>query len=357
MIVCSLFISGNRSELIEKQNNLEKKQSEYSKKKVSVDMAKKSLESDRCALCDENLTTASREKLTTKQETDIQQDNDVHDEINKIKKMLSNSEENQYDTIIELSEEIEKLKDRISQSNIKIQNLEEGLSDAPITHETLRKLIKKQLEAENETKTKNGFMDENKNKIIENENAKKIIDDLIKKSDEKNDQKDLLHREEILTGKIIAALEASKQELIDDARLQVENESNSMHKKINHIQAETIKINKEFQVNISDQHGADIDTSSGGYQLVAYALMHGLKNATGHDAPMFIDAPLSTLDDDNSLLVLKAFPAMSKQIILMSTPKDLSDHLSKEGIGDLIGKYYQLDKNNELNTEIRESNE
>ncbi|HID92866.1 MAG TPA: hypothetical protein EYP60_02105 [bacterium (Candidatus Stahlbacteria)] len=67
-----------------------------------------------------------------------------------------------------------------------------------------------------------------------------------------------------------------------------------------------------------------LSSSSGQKQIIATALIWGISEYIAEDIPMIIDTPLGRLDEKNQSLILnKFYPEVSKQVIILPTPSEL----------------------------------
>ena len=91
--------------------------------------------------------------------------------------------------------------------------------------------------------------------------------------------------------------------------------------------ADRINLDINFNINLYDIDGNTMDilsSSSGQKQVIATALIWGISEYIGEDIPMIIDTPLGRLDEKNQSLILnKFYPEVSKQVIILPTPSEL----------------------------------
>jgi DNA sulfur modification protein DndD len=85
---------------------------------------------------------------------------------------------------------------------------------------------------------------------------------------------------------------------------------------------------KSFAVTLRGAGGAEIPAdrlSAGERQLLATALLWGLRRAAGRAVPLVIDTPLGRLDSSHrEHLVTRYFPHASHQVLLLSTDEEIS---------------------------------
>ena len=84
-----------------------------------------------------------------------------------------------------------------------------------------------------------------------------------------------------------------------------------------------------FRISLYDPDGKFLPKqrlSAGEKQLLAIALLWGLKRVSGHNLPIAIDTPLGRLDSSHrNNLVERYFPAASHQVILLSTDTEIGE--------------------------------
>lgn len=88
-----------------------------------------------------------------------------------------------------------------------------------------------------------------------------------------------------------------------------------------------IRVNEDFSLHYEDACGGLIgmgNISAGMKQLVAQALLWGLKDVTRKDAPVVIDTPLARIDREHQHnLITRYFPHASRQVIILPTDSEL----------------------------------
>jgi len=91
--------------------------------------------------------------------------------------------------------------------------------------------------------------------------------------------------------------------------------------------ADKIVLDENFNINLFDVNGNAMDIlsgSSGQKQIIATALIWGISEYIAEEIPMIIDTPLGRLDEKNQSLILnKFYPEVSKQVIILPTPSEL----------------------------------
>ncbi|GEM_PF-1751106 len=108
--------------------------------------------------------------------------------------------------------------------------------------------------------------------------------------------------------------------------------------------ANKITLDENFNINLYDIDGNAMDIlsgSSGQKQIIATALIWGISEYIAEDIPMIIDTPLGRLDEKNQSLILnKFYPKVSKQVIILPTPSELKH----EGFKTLVPYLSQIFK-------------
>jgi DNA sulfur modification protein DndD len=88
--------------------------------------------------------------------------------------------------------------------------------------------------------------------------------------------------------------------------------------------------------------------SAGERQLLAVSILWGLAKASGRIAPVVIDTPLGRLDGKHrDLLVERYFPKASRQVVLLSTDKEINRKYS-DAMDEAISKRYLIEYDSEL---------
>jgi DNA sulfur modification protein DndD len=142
---------------------------------------------------------------------------------------------------------------------------------------------------------------------------------------------------------IIKVSTEMKKKIKTDKRENLERSINIKFKQLKKegYEADKIILDENFNINIYDVDGNAMDilsSSSGQKQIIATALIWGISEYIAEDIPMIIDTPLGRLDEKNQSLILnKFYPEVSKQVIILPTPselkhdgfKSLTKHVSK----------------------------
>jgi len=144
------------------------------------------------------------------------------------------------------------------------------------------------------------------------------------------EHKNHLANEKIKTLKsIIKVSSIMKKKIKTDKRANLEESINIKFKllKKEGYEADKIILDENFNINLYDIDGNAMDilsSSSGQKQIIATALIWGISEYIAEDIPMIIDTPLGRLDEKNQSLILnKFYPEVSKQVIILPTPSEL----------------------------------
>jgi len=128
---------------------------------------------------------------------------------------------------------------------------------------------------------------------------------------------------------IIAVSKVIKNKIKTDKRANLEKSINKKFQllKKEGYEADKIILDENFHINLYDIEGNAMDilsSSSGQKQIIATALIWGISEYIAEDIPMIIDTPLGRLDERNQSLILnKFYPEVSKQVIILPTPSEL----------------------------------
>ena len=128
---------------------------------------------------------------------------------------------------------------------------------------------------------------------------------------------------------IIKVSTEMKKKIKTDKRENLERSINIKFKQLKKegYEADKIILDENFNINFYDVDGNAMDilsSSSGQKQIIATALIWGISEYIAEDIPMIIDTPLGRLDEKNQSLILnKFYPEVSKQVIILPTPSEL----------------------------------
>lgn len=126
---------------------------------------------------------------------------------------------------------------------------------------------------------------------------------------------------------------------------QLADEMTDVYKKLAHKnQVHRIDIDETGQTRILSREGDEIpfDKSAGENQVFATALLAGLANISGIDAPLVVDTPLGRLDSTHRANILKYWVSdKNRQVILLSQDKEI-DRDTYATLEPNVGKTYLL---------------
>lgn len=124
------------------------------------------------------------------------------------------------------------------------------------------------------------------------------------------------------------------------------------HGLINHI-----RVNEDFSLHYEDAQGLPIgmgNISAGMKQLVAQALLWGLKDVANRDAPVVVDTPLARIDRQHqNNLITRYFPHAGKQVIVLPTDSEL-DREKYDLIRPYVYREYRLENQAGDATQVQE---
>jgi len=163
------------------------------------------------------------------------------------------------------------------------------------------------------------------------------------------EHKNHLANEKIKTLKsIIKVSSVMKKKIKTDKRENLEKSINIKFQQLKKegYDADKILLDKNFNINLYDINGNAMDilsSSSGQKQIIATALIWGISEYIAEDIPMIIDTPLGRLDEKNQSLILnKFYPEVSKQVIILPTPSELK-HDGFKTLIKHVSQTFQLD--------------
>lgn len=118
-----------------------------------------------------------------------------------------------------------------------------------------------------------------------------------------------------------------------------------------------IRVNEDFSLHYEDAQGLPIgmgNISAGMKQLVAQALLWGLKDVANRDAPVVVDTPLARIDRQHqNNLITRYFPQAGQQVIVLPTDSEL-DREKYELIRPYVYREYRLENQAGDATKVQE---
>jgi DNA sulfur modification protein DndD len=104
-----------------------------------------------------------------------------------------------------------------------------------------------------------------------------------------------------------------------------------------------LKIAPDYQVQLLDPRGEPRETSEGGKQLVALALIGALKEAAVRGGPVVLDSPLARLDLEHRQNVLQTWvPSLGNQAVLLVQSGELTVEAAHSILGSNIAHEYRI---------------
>lgn len=93
-----------------------------------------------------------------------------------------------------------------------------------------------------------------------------------------------------------------------------------------------IELDDEYRLHLKIKDQSTIPAwergpSAGQSQVIAHSFIAALNKFTAKEAPVIIDTPLARLDDIHAEKIVKSYPAMGKQVIVLYQPRELDDRL------------------------------
>ena len=112
-------------------------------------------------------------------------------------------------------------------------------------------------------------------------------------------------------------------------------------------QVDRIEIEENGSSRLLAKDGSEIkfDRSAGENQLFATALLAGLAEVSGIDAPLVVDTPLARLDSSHRKNILNFWTHQSKRQVILLTQDEEIDAVMFEEIGASVSKSYLLEHN------------
>lgn len=224
-----------------------------------------------------------------------------------LQKLSSNTQ-----TIKELEAEIALLEDKISDD--KKEYAEDFILAIKMTEDIIRQTVKCETIEE---------------RIITLNVQEKELKKELGKLTIKEHKNDIANAKIKALGSIIKVSSEMKKKIKTDKRANLEKSINAKFKQLKKegYEADKIILDENFNINLYDTEGNAMDilsSSSGQKQIIATALIWGISEYIAEDIPMIIDTPLGRLDERNQSLILnKFYPEVSKQVIILPTPSEL----------------------------------
>jgi DNA sulfur modification protein DndD len=168
-----------------------------------------------------------------------------------------------------------------------------------------------------------------KEKILELEEKEKELRKELGKLTMQEHKNDIANTKIKTLQSIIVVSRVMKKKIKTDKRANLEESINIKFKLLKKEDWDADRINLDINFNINlydvDTNAMDIlSCSSGQKQIIATALIWGISEYIAEDIPMIIDTPLGRLDEKNQSLILnKFYPEVSKQVIILPTPSEL----------------------------------
>jgi DNA sulfur modification protein DndD len=116
---------------------------------------------------------------------------------------------------------------------------------------------------------------------------------------------------------------------------------------------EGLKINESYGLTIVHRDGTDIPVRSAGAEhVVALSLMGALQNNAPLRGPIVIDSPFGRLDRGHTTNIVRALPAMTKQVILLVYEDELPPDLARNELKGKLRGEWRLERRSARHTEL-----
>ena len=342
-----------------------KKSHSLDREKIIVENTKKtltdlysSLSSAKCKLCNQCTLDEETKTYINNQISKLQKELESLPDIEQINNELYSIQETErhiyefkkiYDssslgTLRRTYESLWDLQTKKAETQIQYDSLKEDLSNS-IDPAYLKKLEETETQA-----------------IAKRENCKHTCADLEKQIDEVNTRitnlnrklnslnymystlKDIETDKEKVT-KLLSLFEKGVDVYRNKKKEAVEQSASSLYCKLSEAQVGGLHISDKYSVSYYDKNGKELPRPSSGYShLQAFALIGGLHQNMPIKGPLFLDTPSSRLDSANTTNLLRVFPELSSQIILLITDKDFDRVELHNTLHDKIVAEYNIEK-------------
>ena len=93
-----------------------------------------------------------------------------------------------------------------------------------------------------------------------------------------------------------------------------------------------IELDEQYRLHLKIKDQSTVPSwergpSAGQSQVIAHSFIAGLNKFTAKEAPIIIDTPLARLDDVHAENIVRSYPHMGKQIIVLYQPRELDEQL------------------------------
>lgn len=326
-----------------------------------VDAIRKSLDNHCCELCHTEITNEI-EMYFQSILNQYQKPNIGYEKIRRLKDPIEEvcQEASQYAKKYKsFYEKDESLQEEINDLNKQITEVEKILSKVASVEDVKnwvdeKQKFEKQLE---KNQQKKGMYTERQNNIkTEIENFQKELDKAIDNS----------KIEASLKEKLCAVTDAKQiiisvqKDIVQDTRETVEKETKKYFFQMDYKKNtfNDIKVNDDYRISIFNQYSQPMlnSLSAGEQKLLALSFTLALIKASGYGSMLFIDTPVSNIDEENRRLVAKGLREVSKdkQIVLFFTPSEYDAAIQEELQGFLSSKRRMKLSEDESHTIIME---
>lgn len=266
-----------------------------------------------------------------------------------------------YDVINSLRKDLVKYEKRLNGKdgiNRRLKQISEEFTEGDDT--TIKTLEKSRIDTQGRISEEEDNLEKLKHKIFEKD---KKLQDAIKQRDiilSNKTQLDSIKKQLTFCEDAIKIVKDLDKNLKDDILLQVRQKIYSQFIENDWSEGKftNVTIGDDYKISLKDFLGDDIvpgDLSGGEERILALSFIIALNSISGFDLPLFIDAPLSTLDDNNSSYFLTNLHNFTsdKQIIFLFIG-DFYDRNIENIIKPHLSNKIELIKKEEYITEVRD---
>ena len=123
-------------------------------------------------------------------------------------------------------------------------------------------------------------------------------------------------------------------EIVESRKLEIENIASQFLKSITNAPDvyTGIELDEQYRLHLKIKDHSTVPSwergpSAGQSQVIAHSFIAGLNKFTAKEAPIIIDTPLARLDDVHAENIVRSYPHMGKQIIVLYQPRELDEQL------------------------------
>ena len=320
---------------------------------IDIRSIKKTLETGRCSICDDEVTESLRERLTAMVER-YDQTGESHRKLKEIRgdvqRALSKARDYKEEKdavladITEVEDEMEELEEENSELQGKIKKYsEKSIEEVRIAtaskfeHEDL---IKKNREKLGAYKENLKILNEEKNRA----------EDAFNKSREANANNAEINKKLSFVNRAYELCSAISNEIVTDVQGKMSKETKTLFDQLIW-KKETygnIELTSDYRLKIYNKRNGQSclkNLSDSEKELLTLAFTISLQNVSGYQSILFIDTPVGRVSDENRTKFAEVLLDVSKnkQIILAFTPSEFKDEIEKVFTNDVLASKYKLE--------------